>query len=140
MLALLSLAFVHGIVAPHGYSLLTRFAGWSLDFSLSGGSLWASCTEYHGAGTYATVQPAPQVPWRWSPLEYENFVNVYGARQRLLRVAIWPLWLILSIPTARLWYLRLRRKPGHCRCGYELAGLAGENCPECGRVVVREGA
>ncbi len=50
-------------------------------------------------------------------------------------VTLWPFWLLLMTPTAWLWYLRLRRKPGHCRCGYDLSGLGAGQCPECGRTL-----
>lgn len=35
-----------------------------------------------------------------------------------------------------IWVLarvRLGPKPGHCRCGYDLSGIEGYLCPECGR-------
>jgi hypothetical protein len=50
-------------------------------------------------------------------------------------VVIIPLWMI-ALPSAAVatWtILRLRRRAGHCVCGYTLAGLPVQApCPECG--------
>ena len=54
----------------------------------------------------------------------------------LVRVEL-PLWmplLLLTAPTAYLWYLDHRPKPWQCRkCRYDLRGLKAGICPECGR-------
>lgn len=47
-----------------------------------------------------------------------------------------PLWLpllLIAAPTAYLWYIDRRAKPWQCAtCRYDLRGLDGGVCPECG--------
>ena len=53
-----------------------------------------------------------------------------------LGVPIWFCTLVVTLPTAYLWWRDRRDKSrGHCaKCGYDLTGLApGSKCPECGR-------
>ena len=48
-------------------------------------------------------------------------------------VPLWPIVAILAIPTAYLWRTDRRAKPWQCaKCRYDLRGLDGGVCPECG--------
>lgn len=47
-----------------------------------------------------------------------------------------PLWILLlpaGVPAAWMWWRELKDTPHRCRsCGYDLTGLRGTICPECG--------
>lgn len=69
----------------------------------------------------------------WTFIERPWFSR-YGPGDWIVSV---PLWIPLAGSaglTAWLWWRdRRRARPGHCPCGYSLAGLArGAACPECG--------
>ena len=56
-----------------------------------------------------------------------------GVRSSGLRVPLWMIAAPFALAAAPLWRCSRRVREGHCRCGYDLAGVAV--CPECGRVV-----
>ena len=96
--------------------------GWALVTAPAGSEGW---------GATAAKRMGPQDsqfdPVQWWP--------VLVTKPRNAVVAI-PLWMI-ALPSAAVaaWMLlALRRRAGHCECGYNLTGLLAEApCPECGR-------
>jgi hypothetical protein len=52
-------------------------------------------------------------------------------------VPMWPVLVLLSICPPILLIRAIRRrmrlKPGHCPCGYNLTGNTSGICPECGQ-------
>ena len=66
----------------------------------------------------------------WRPLEFGWKVSGNGY---WIVLPLWVPFSIVALPTAWLWWRDHRRRPGHCRkCGYDLTGLTGGRCPECG--------
>jgi len=68
-------------------------------------------------------------PGRWFPKVYTDYGHNPGALGVLL-----PMWMIaVPLILASAWLHWRSRRPlvGHCRCGYDLAGIEGP-CPECG--------
>ncbi len=60
-----------------------------------------------------------------------------GPRDWGLDVPMWSLLAVAAVPTAVMsWRDRRKFGAGRCRqCGYELAGLSGGVCPECGATI-----
>lgn len=79
-----------------------------------------------GIGSALAVRTGSEPTWRWSaqPLSSVDMVQI----------PIWFPFLLAAAATAFLWWRAGRRpKPGHCTCGYNLAGIEDKACPECGR-------
>ena len=52
---------------------------------------------------------------------------------RQMSIPLWLPLLLIAAPTAWLWYTDRRPKPWQCpKCRYDLRGLDGGVCPECG--------
>ena len=80
----------------------------------------------------ATVYPAINLRPVWHD---RRTFNVPGSPSTATRVFL-PLWLpllLIAAPTAYLWRADRRAKPWQCaKCRYDLRGLEGGVCPECG--------
>ncbi|MGH7133343.1 MAG: hypothetical protein ACREJO_15525 [Phycisphaerales bacterium] len=65
--------------------------------------------------------------------------NYPGVTYTKIFVPLWAPALVIAVPTAWLWWRdrasRRRMLAGQCvKCGYDLAGLGGKPCPECGGI------
>jgi hypothetical protein len=77
-----------------------------------------------------TAPPGGATVW-WPQYDRPGLVVPYS----ILLIPWWMPLALAAVPTAWVWWRRLRAGPTACRaCGYELAGLPrGSRCPECGR-------
>lgn len=112
-----------------------------LEFARSTGTLTRQgiAWELGSPQGYAWILVAPESSWRPSTAaaRVSRGTPRSAMTLRVECVPLWP-WLVLSVgATGMIWWRAGKReKPGHCReCGYDLAGLAGEKCPECGTLV-----
>lgn len=87
-------------------------------------SLWTDYVVSSVGGFLFDYVPSTRMVIRWAP-EYES---------SYLLLPLWIPFLVISVPTAYLWYCDRRRIPPHCcqQCGYDLTGNTSGICPECG--------
>jgi hypothetical protein len=111
---------------------------WSLAYvrHMSDGRYWfVGLMGGLATGGLGSVADLPRAGWygspnsfglHWMP-EWPNFGSV-------LFLPLWMPLLAALVPTTWLFWRDRRARPGHCTCGYDLAGLApGAPCPECGK-------
>lgn len=126
------LRFNHGASGPWQQGdMIERFTSELTNWDTGWGPFWQAGSLLRGLGirlpTYERIsRPAVKRPSLRLPAATSN-------------TFILPLWTIL-VPTVLI-VLYLSRKwraprPGHCPCGYNLAGNVSGVCPECGTVIV----
>lgn len=92
--------------------------------------------------------PAPQViripgPMKWwDPRTLDWRPRLHRIKPMPVMTCKVPLWLLFTLAaciTGLLWWLQPRFHGGGCCrvCGYDLSGLSGSVCPECGRAMKR---
>lgn len=86
----------------------------------------------------APTGPMGELGARWEGWTGWDLWYAHGSIDSFGLVMDWvraPLWIslgLVGIPTALLWWPGRGPKPGHCGCGYDLAGISDGVCPECG--------
>jgi hypothetical protein len=71
----------------------------------------------------------PPIVW----LPRYNAANRNAGTWKNVAVPLWMPLVLVAVPTGILFYRDRRVPPGCCtRCRYDLAGLSGNLCPECG--------
>ena len=64
---------------------------------------------------------------------FEYYGEAYGHKRWGMSCPLWLPLLLIAVPTAYLWRADRRAKPWQCaKCRYDLRGLDGGVCPECG--------
>jgi len=108
---------------------------------------WDASVERGRLALYEEVSPDVTVPERRSSfrvwfnvpptlnlwIDWSHRALINGDRVRRVRVPFWMPLLLLAVPTVWLWRADRRAKPWQCaKCRYDLRGLEGGVCPECG--------
>ena len=70
-----------------------------------------------------------RIAWGWEFEWWPSATSSYHS----VKIPLWFLLLLIAAPTAWLWHTDRRAKPWQCpKCRYDLRGLDGGVCPECG--------
>lgn len=115
--------------------------------SVSGISLhWGRVLVWRRIGATARSAYAPTKIYRvrdpgfefWPFLLDTSHIELGGGTGRFQRLSV-PLWLpmlFIAVPTVYLWRRDRRPQPWQCRaCRYDLRGIDGGVCPECGSAI-----
>lgn len=86
-------------------------------------------TQFHEA--IGIAPPKPVDPFMWAPT-FDPSTKASGSIQ-IFSVPMWMPLVLVAVPTGILFYRDRKPKPGCCaKCRYDLTGLNGNTCPECG--------
>ena len=78
-------------------------------------------------------QPKVYLWWVWRIRETTNQPTGWVIHSTAILIPLWFPLLLIAAPTAYLWRTDRRPKPWQCaKCRYDLRGLEGGVCPECG--------
>ena len=91
---------------------------------------------YESSGVYIETGRTMTMPFRWWFGVGINQKLRYASGPKIAHLVVLPLWfplLLIGLPTAWLWYIDRPIKSWQCaKCRYDLRGLEGGVCPECG--------
>ncbi|MEZ6317187.1 MAG: hypothetical protein R3B49_00335 [Phycisphaerales bacterium] len=81
------------------------------------------------------VKPSPSPSWSWWTAPTRR--TTFGPPRTTIESSVWHPFLVAAVVTGVLAVRDSRRpKPGTCEvCGYALADLTADRCPECGEPV-----
>jgi hypothetical protein len=137
--ALVSMVYAGSMVVGCDVSLPLRLCGMDVDCGIATFA-WGQTgpppapqgpprARFYVHRPYLRVLPPPEF-WTATPSRSVTWIYV-------LRLPMWAVWLpVIGAASWAWWRGRARFGAGVCqKCGYELAGLNGGACPECGNAI-----
>ncbi len=101
---------------------------------IESGCAFVAHTDFIMFSGYTGQSVGWQAPFRDKPFYWIPHWEFWSDRSFQVFIPLWIPMLLLAAPTCCLWWRGRSPWLGHCKCGYDLAGLApGAACPECGK-------
>ena len=139
-----------GTVAVAGIAMLYMMSGWraaGVGRTTTNGELWvfvdagALCVT-SGCGDLGLPVSEWYVDFHFGDhgrtttvlwIDWESYANSSSVWRVAVFIPLWLPLLLIAAPTAWLWRIDRRAKPWQCaNCRYDLRGIEGGVCPECG--------